>query len=158
VRLFAIGFVVSILLFGCLEKNERTKGSRLYITGDSESIGADIFIDGNKVGIMEKYVYAGPQLSTEEIKKQHEVQQRLGMKPTNPPKPGDVFAVGVDLRISSSKKKPEYGIYSDIRVPLGKHEIMFINREGGKLKKKIKIQGENYIAVDFGKMNIQGGD
>jgi hypothetical protein len=149
---------VSILFSGCLEKDARMKGSRLYITGDSQAIGADIFIDGKKVGIMEKYVYAGPQPSAEEIKKQHEAQQRLGMKLTNPPKPGDVFAVGVDLRISSGEKKPEYGIYSDIRVSLGKHELLFINKEGKQLKKEIKIQGENYIAVDFEKMVIQGGD
>jgi hypothetical protein len=35
---------------------------------------------------------------------------------------------------------------------------MFVSKEGKKLKKVIKIQGEGYIAVDFEKMVIQGGD
>lgn len=146
-------FLVFILVAGCAR--EENEGSRLYISGDSQSVGADVYVDGQKIGIMKKHVYSGPKPTEEEIKKQHEGQQRLGIEPTNPPEPGDVSAVCVDIRINNGEKKPEYGVYSGIRVPDGKHEIKFINKTGKILKKELNIQGENYIVVDFGKMTIK---
>lgn len=157
-KVFAAVAIVIILLSGCISNEEREKGPRLYITGDSQSVGADIYIDGQKVGVMVKEVYTGPKPTKEDIKKQHEMQRRLGIKPTNPPNPGDIFAVGIDLRIAESKKKPEYGIYKQIRASMGTHEIMFINKEGKRLKKEIKVQSENYLGVNFEKMVIRGGE
>lgn len=148
--------LICILVIGCVGDEERMRGSRLYISGDSHSIGAEIHIDDQKVGIMEKRVYSGPSPTEEEIKKQHEMQRRLGIPQTDPPKPGDIFAIGVDIHVNSGEKQPEYGIYGDIRVPSGKHKILFVNKEGKRLEKQIEIKGENYIAVDFDKMIIQG--
>ena len=45
------------MLFGCSEP-----GSKLFITGDSEAVGAGIHLDGKRVGIMERRVYSGPHL------------------------------------------------------------------------------------------------
>lgn len=150
--------VVIILLTGCSSNEEWEKGPRLYIDGDGQSVGAEIYLDGQKVGIMIKRVYAGPKPSEEEIRKHHELQQRLGINPTDPPKPGDIFAEGIDLRIAEGKKKPEYGIYKQIRASMGKHELVVINKEGKRLTKEIKVQSENYLHVDFGRMVIQGGE
>lgn len=150
--------VIIILLTGCSSNEEWKKGPELHINGDSQSIGAYIYIDGQKVGVMKKEVYTGPKPNEEDIKKHHELQKRLGITPTNPIVPGDVFAVGIDLRIAEGKKKPEYGILKDIRASMGKHEILFLNKEGKRLTKEIKVQSENYLRVDFGKMFIRGGE
>lgn len=156
-RILIILSLISIVLLGsCINNNESIRGTKLYIVGDAQSVDAEIYIDGQKVGIMEKHVYSGPRSTEEEIEKQHKMQQQLGIKPTNPLKTGDIFAVGVDIRIKSGEKKPEYGIYRDIKVPSGKHEILFISKKGKRLKKELKMNGENYISVDFKKMIIQG--
>jgi hypothetical protein len=48
-RLFFMAFcLISTLLVGCRE------GAMLYISGDSKAVGADVYIDGQLVGIMEK--------------------------------------------------------------------------------------------------------
>lgn len=149
--------LVSILVTGCTDDREGMKTARLYITGDAKSVGAEIFVDGEKVGVMEKRVYSGPMPSEEKAEKQRESQKRLGIKPTEPMKPGDVFAVGVDIKIKKGEKDPEYGIYNDIRIPLGKHEILFVGRDGKHLKRSIEVKGESYINVDFEKLAIAGG-
>lgn len=149
-------WLINLLLAGCVRNEEAMQGSRLYISGDSQSVGADIYIDGKKVGVMKKRIYSGPDLTEEEIKKQHESQRRFGVEPISPLKPGDVYAVGIDIRIINGEREPEYGVYSDIRVTNGKHEISFIDKEGKRLAKQIEIKGENYVAVDFSKMAIQG--
>lgn len=150
--------VVIILLIGCNINEEWEKGPRLYIGGDSQSVGAFIYIDGQKVGVMKKEIYTGPKPSEEDIRKHHEMQRRLGIKPTNPTMPGDIFAVGIDIRIAKGERKPDYGIYEDIRASMGEHELLFINKEGKRLKKKIKVQGENYLYVSFKRMVIRGGE
>jgi hypothetical protein len=117
-----------MILGGCL------KGS-LSISGDKEAVDAEIYVDGHKVGLMEKHVYVGStSKDLEVLEREKRVEQRLGIKP------GDIFS-GTDIQVQS-----------------GTHEIMFVSKEGKKLKKVIKIQGEGYIAVDFEKMVIQGGD
>ena len=144
--IFVNGLMVTLCLIfiffvGC-QNSEKSRGSsRLYINGDAKSVGASIYIDGKKVGIMEKRVYSGSDSSA------------VGMKK------GDVFAIGVDIRITNKEKKPEYGIYNQIRVLNGKHEILFLNvKENKHLKKTIDIHSEGYIAVDFEKMTIRGGN
>ncbi len=157
-KVFTTVIITTILLLGCISNEEWKKGNRLFISGDEQAVGADIYIDGQKVGVMVKGVYAGPKPSKEDIKKQHEMQRRFGIKPTKPPYPGDVSADGIDLRIAKGERKPEYGIYKQIRASMGRHEILFISKEGKRLKKEIKVQSENYLRVDFGKMVIRGGE
>lgn len=157
-KALVVAVAVTILLAGCNNNEEWKKGPRLYIGGNSQSVGAFIYIDGQKVGVMVKHVYSGPNPSEEDIKKWQETQRRFGIKPTVPPKPGDIYAAGIDLRIVEGKKKPDYGIYKDIRASMGRHEILFISKEGKRLKKEIKVQGENYLHVDFERMIIQGGE
>lgn len=134
IRWLVVLYVFSSLLFGCVSKEEIMRGSVVHITGDAQSVGADIYIDGQKVGVMEKRVFTDPQ------------------------RKGEIFAYGVDIRIVTGEKKPEYGLLKDIRISSGKHEILFINKEGKRLKKEIIVQNENYIHVDFEKMIIQGGE
>jgi hypothetical protein len=125
-----IGIILFVLLGGC-----GCAKPTLYISGDSQAVGAEIYVDGQKVGTMEKYVYVG---STSKdlvvVEREKNLQQRLGIKP------GDIFSG------------------TEISIPTGKHEIMFVNKKGKHLKKDIVIQGESYIAVDFAKMIIQGGE
>lgn len=157
-KVVAIVIVTTILLYGCTGNEERGKGPRLFISGDEQSIGADVYIDGQKVGVMVKGVYSGPKPSEEDIKNWQETQRRFGIKPTMPSNPGDIGADGIDLRIATGERTPDYGIYRQIRVPMGEHELLVINKEGISLKKKIKVQSENYLYVDFERMVIRGDE
>lgn len=126
-RAFILFFLVILFSGGCLK-------SSLYISGDKKAIDAAIYVDGQKVGLMEKRVYVGSTSNDPiVVEREKKEQQRLGIRP------GDIFSG------------------AEIQVPNGKHELMFI-KEDKQLRKEIKIQGENYIAVDFEKMVIQGGE
>jgi hypothetical protein len=100
--------------------------SALYISGDEEAIGAEIYVDGEKIGHLEKRVYAGSTSKNPTVvEREKGLQERLEIKP------GDEFAG------------------AEIRVPSGKHKILFVSEAGKRLQKEIRIQGEQYIAVDF---------
>jgi len=150
--------ILGMVAMGCSRNGDWARGPILHITGDEQSVGAEIFVDGEKIGVMQRQVYAGPELSEEELKKQHEAQRRLGIQPSRSMKPGDVFAVAVDIRIAKGEKQPEYGVQSFPRVPLGKHEILFVGPKGQQLRKHFDMKGETYMRVDFQKMVIRGAD
>jgi hypothetical protein len=122
-----ISFLFFLLVCGCSK-------STLYISGDVQAVGAEIYVDGKKVGVMEKKTYVGSTSKDPLILgRENKMQQLLGIKS------GDIFS-GAEIKIAS-----------------GKHEIMFTN-EGKSLKKDINIQGENFISINFSKMVIQGGE
>ena len=87
----------------------------LYIAGDSQAIGAEIYVDGQKVGIMNKSVYEG---STSKdpliIEREKKLQDKSGIKP------GDIFSA------------------AEINISPGRHEIMFRNKDGKVLKNTLK--------------------
>jgi len=137
------------MLIGCSEP-----GSKLYITGDSEAVGAEIHLDGKRVGMMERRIYSGPPPTEGELKTRAEGQQRLGLKATPPMKPGDVFAEGV----ASGDKPAGAGVYDQVRARPGPHEIAFVHRNGRQLVKRIDVRSEVYIGVSFSEMRITGGE
>ena len=147
--------MVSLILVGC---SESMPGSKLYITGDSQAVAAEIYIDGARVGIMERRVYSGPPATDDELKARSEMQRRLGLAPTSPVKPGDVFSEGVDLRVARGEKQAKYGVYDQVRVRPGPHEIAFVHRDGRRLVKRIDVRNEVYIGVSFSEMLIRGGE
>ncbi len=115
-----------MLLFGCGK-------STLYISGDSQSVGAEIYIDDQKVGIMEKGVYQGSTSKDPVVVERHaKLMQELGIKA------GDVYAG------------------ADIKIPSGEHELKLVSVDGKHLSKRFKIRGENYLNVSFEKMLIEG--
>lgn len=125
-RIAGVSFFIVMLLTGC------GKGT-LYISGDSQSVGAEIFIDGQKVGIMEKGVYQGSTSKDPVVVERHaKLMQELGIKT------GDVYAG------------------ADIKIPSGEHELKLVNVGGKQLTKRFKIRGENYLNVSFEKMIIEG--
>jgi hypothetical protein len=141
-----VGF---LMLFGCSEA-----GSKLYITGDSEAVGAEIHLDGKRVGTMERRIYSGPAATEAELRARAEGQRRLGLAPTQPMKPGDVFAEG----IAASDKPAGSGDHAQVRAPAGPHEIAFVHRDGRRLVKRIDVKNEAYIGVSFAEMRITGGE
>ena len=147
--------MVGLILVGCSEK---IPGSKLYITGDSQAVAAEIHIDGERVGVMERRVYSGPPATDDELKARAEMQRRLGLASTSPVKPGDVFSEGVDLRVARGEKQAKYGVYDQVRVHPGPHEIAFVHADGRRLAKRIDVRDEAYIGVSFSEMRITGGE
>jgi hypothetical protein len=123
-----ISFLALLLVASCSR-------SSLYISGDEEAIGAEIYVDGEEVGYLEKRVYSGTtSKNSTVVKREKRLQELLEIRS------GDEFAG------------------AEIKVPAGKYKIMFISKAGKRVQKEIRIQGEQYIAVDFEKMVIRGGE
>ena len=141
----------SLVFFGC---SERMPSSKLYITGGSQAVGAEIHLDGQRVGVMERRVYSGPPPTEGELKARAEGQRRLGLAATQPMKPDDVFTVGV----ADGDKPGGPGVYDQVRAPQGSHEIAFVQRDGRRLAKRIDVKDEVYIDVSFSEMLIAGGE
>lgn len=100
--------------------------SVLHVSGDAQSVGAEIFIDGKPVGVMEKVVYEGSKSTNPVVVgRERRVLQKLGVAP------GDVRA-GATIRISA-----------------GDHELLLRRADGKQLAKRFTIQGENYLIVSF---------
>lgn len=129
-------------------------GSKLYITGDSHAVGAEIHLDGERVGVMERRIYSGPPPTEGELKTRAEGQRRLGLAVTPPMKPGDVFAEGV----AGGDKQARSGVYDQVRARPGSHELAIVQRDGRRLAKRIEVKGEVYIGVSFSEMRITGGE
>jgi hypothetical protein len=129
-------------------------GSKLYITGDSHAVGAEIYLDGERVGVMERRIYSGPPPTEGELRARAEGQRRLGWAATPPMKPGDVFAEGV----AGGDKPGGSGVYDQVRARPGSHEIAFVHRDGRRLVKRIEVRDEVYIGVSFSEMRITGGE
>lgn len=125
-RVAGVSFIVAMLLAACGK-------STLHISGDSRSVGAEIFIDGRKVGVMEKRVYEG---STSKdpvvVEREKKLMQDLAIKP------GDVRAGAM------------------IKIAAGEYELKLLSVEGKELTKRFKIRGENYLIVSFERMIIEG--
>lgn len=117
-----------MLLLGC-------SNGTLYISGDSESVGAEVLIDGRKVGVMEKHVYVGSTSKNPVVVKR---EQKNSFMPGYRIKKGSVFSS------------------AHIKVPNGEHELTVVGVDGRRLKKRFKIRGENYLNVSFEKMTIEG--
>jgi hypothetical protein len=145
----ALSIVGLSILSGC-----SSAGSKLYITGDSEAVGAEIHLDGKRVGIMEHRIYSGPPPTEDELRARAEGQRRLGLAATPPMKPGDVFAEG----IATGDKPAASGAYDQVRAPAGSHEIAFVHRDGRRLGKRIEVRNDVYIGVSFSEMRITGGE
>ena len=137
------------MLFGCSKP-----GSKLYITGDNDAVGAEIHLDGKRVGIMERRIYSGPPPTEAELQTRAEGQRRLGLPATPPMKPGDVFAEGV----AASDKSAGSSAYDQVRARAGSHEIAFVHRDGRRLAKRIEVRNEVYLGVSFSEMRIAGGE
>ena len=144
-----LSIVGLLMLIGCSEP-----GSKLYITGDSEAVGAEIHLDGKRVGIMERRVYSGPPPTEGELRARAEGQRRLGLAATPPMKPGDVFAEGV----AAGDKPVGSSVYDQVRARAGSYEIAFVHRDGRRLVKRIDVRNEVYIGVSFSEMLITGGE
>jgi len=143
---------VSPIAVGC---SDRIPGSKLYIVGDSRAVGAEIYLDGERIGVMERRIYSAPRSSKQDELAAHaEARQRLGLAAMPPLKPGDVFAEGV----GDAAKQAGARVYDQVRAGPGPHELAFVHRDGRRLVKRIEVRSEVYIGVDFSEMRITGGD
>ena len=133
------------MLLGC---SEGAAGSKLYITGDSQAVGAEIHVDGKQVGVMERRIYEGAPPAAD----------RPEVAPASPMKRGDVFSEGVDLRVARGDAQPKYGVYTQMRAPRGFHELAFVLPDGRRLAKRIDVRDEVYIGVSFSEMRISSGE
>lgn len=137
----------SISLVAC-----RAQESNLPIWGGPEAVGAEIFIDGKKVGVMEQQVYQGPPPSEEEIKRRRDERR------SPPLRPGDIYSTAVDLRVLDGALERANYSWEGVPVPVGKHEIMIVSKEGKRLVKMIEVGNERlYMSIDFNQMTIIGG-
>lgn len=133
IAIFVFLFIAGLLTFQC-SRNEAT----VFVTGDEASIGAEVYIDGVKVAEMAEQIYYGPE--------------------SDVMKTGDKFAVAVAIDIIKEKTAAKYGFYDQPRVSQGPHQIRLISTDGVVLEKQITIRAENYLAVDFSKKEIRGGE
>ena len=118
--------VIGVLSSGC-------GMGTLYISGDEDAVGAEIFIDGQKKGSMEKGVYERTFSSDPVLaERQRKEDESLGIRQ------GQVYAT------------------ASIWVSNGEHELMLISVNGKRLSKRFQMRGENYMNVSFGKMIIEG--
>ncbi len=118
-----------ITLLGCSNAGKASPGPRAYITGNAQCVGAKIYVDDRLVGEMDKVEDSATRV---------------------------VRSVGVDLEIKQGKRKPEYGVYSDIRIAVGEHELLIVTMEGKQLRKYIDVETETYIGLDCMTMSISG--
>jgi hypothetical protein len=140
---------------GC---SQQATGVKLYVTGDSDAVGAQILIDGTRVGVMERRIYSGPPETEEGRKARVEGQRRLGLPFTSPPQPGDIFSVGAAVhRGEGDASRTDLG-YDHVQVVPGPHEISFVHADGRRLAKRIDVASEAYLGVSFAEMRITGGD
>jgi len=142
------GFLLSIVCAALLGCSEPTPGSKLYITGDADTVGAEIYLDGKPVGVIERRTYSGASAAGD-----HELRPS-----PSPMKPGDVFSVGVDLRVARGEKRAKYGVYDEVRATRGSHEIAFVSVDGRRLVKRIDVGEKASVGVSFLEMRISGGE
>jgi hypothetical protein len=137
------GFLLSIVCAALLGCSEPTPGSKLYITGDADTVGAEIYLDGKPVGVMERRTYSGASAAGD-----HELRPS-----PSPMKPG-----GVDLRVARGEKRAKYGVYDEVRATRGSHEIAFVSVDGRRLVKRIDVGEKADVGVSFLEMRISGGE
>lgn len=145
-RLLALA-LIAFLFVGC-----RAEENSLPIWGGPEAVGAEIFLDGKKVGVMEQQVYQGPPPSEDEIKR----SQKERRPP--PPRPSDIYSTAVAIRVLNGELERAKYSWEGVRVPIGKHEILIVTKEGKRLAKQIDVGHERlYMSIDFNQMTIVGG-
>ena len=117
--------IIALLMLGC-------SNPTIYITGDEKAIGAAIFVDGEKVGLMTEHIYRGSDVNSEIVaEREEELQKELGIRR------GDKFS----------------GI--NITVPRGEHKVMVVGKDDRKLETTILVKGgEMYGEVNFKEMTI----
>ena len=119
--------VVCILLFavGCSEPT-------IYISGDENAIGTEVYVDGEKIGLMNEYIYAGSDSKNEIIvNRERELLEKAQLK----------------------KGQKSSGI--TIKLPRGKYNVQFVTKDGKILETEIIVKGgEMYGIVNFEKMQI----
>jgi hypothetical protein len=139
----ALPLLVGLILVAC---SQGEPSSRLYIVGDGDAVGAEIYLDGSRVGVMERRIESGPGAGSS--RPELEVVKA----------PVEVFSVGVDLRVARGERPRTYGVYDQVRAWPGNHELAFVHTDGRRLVKRIEVKNEAYIAVSFGERRIQGGE
>lgn len=118
-----VSLFMVMLITGCSKS--------VYISGDSQSVGAEIFIDGQRVGTMKRVVVGPSSKDFVVAEREKEIMESMGIKV------GTVIASGF------------------IEVPSGEHEVTFVSVEGKRLTKHFKIRGDRGLNVSFEKMSIE---
>lgn len=120
-------FIVCTLFFsmGCSDPD-------IYISGDEYAIGAEVYIDGKKIGLMNEHVYIGSDRKDEIIvNREREMLKNLQLK----------------------KGQKSSGI--TIKLPKGVYDIQCVAKDGKKLETRLHVKGgPMYGSVDFTKMRI----
>jgi hypothetical protein len=125
-----IGLAAGLTVLYFVRQPEAKAGSKIYITGDTQSVGAKILVDGKEAGVMVEKSYAIPE----------------GSKVSTARDGQYTFAEGVD---NLNGKVPE-----DLRVTDGRHEIAF-EKAGQSVKKAVAVNGDSLMNINFSKKEIR---
>jgi len=113
-------FALALLLPGC------RGSSRLFISGDAEAAGAEIYVDGTRVGVMTDRVYVGSTSDNPAVvKREEELRRRLGVAR------GDHFST------------------AEIQLKAGRHQLLLISPTGKRLQLDIDAGREVYVDINF---------
>lgn len=121
IRRMLLLFLVLLLFAGC------ELDTKISLSGGEQGVGAEVFIDGKKIGLLEKHVHRIP-----ESEGGRQTDRELGIKP------GDIYS----------------GTIFKIKISDGEHELTVVSKDGKRISKKIQITGKNYFHADFDKMII----
>jgi hypothetical protein len=149
-RLVFIAFLLVVPVFiAFLLLDSRVQENNLPIWGGLEAIGAEIFLDGKKVGVMEQQVYEGPTPTESEVNRHREERR------PRPLRPGDLYSTAVSLTVFKGEHARAKYDWEGIPVSFGKHEIAIVTKDGKRLAKQIVVDRERlYMSIDFNNMTI----
>jgi len=115
------------------------KGAVLAVTGDEAEVAAEIFVDSEKMGVMEKHVIPGSK-STDPV-----VMEREKRLPELSQKLDKLSRAEPDRIIAVAR----------IRVDHGTHVFLFVSPEGKRLEEKIVVDRDMHLIIDFAEMTIE---
>lgn len=64
--------------------------------------------------------------------------------------------IGVDIRILRGEADADYGVYEQMRIEKGRHELSVACPDGRKIARNITVDAENYVGIDCMKGEISG--
>ena len=101
--------IIALLMLGC-------SNPTIYLSGDEKAIGAEIFVDGEKVGLMTEHIYRGADVNSEIVAEREEkIRKELGIRS------GDKFSG------------------TTITVLRGEHKVTVVGKDDRKMETNILV-------------------